>query len=96
MSSKAASSASKKADSGIPLWKKALYRQYASQLKKVRHFELITAYLFFEQEDLYLVLYWGRQILGIVLGIVWGLIPLTGFVGLLRLALFYSFNEKEK
>ncbi|KAK7019404.1 hypothetical protein SK128_021864 [Halocaridina rubra] len=28
------------------------------------------------------VIYWGRQVLGLVLGLVWGFIPLKGFVGL--------------
>lgn len=28
------------------------------------------------------VIYWGRQVLGIVLGLVWGFIPLRGFIGL--------------
>ncbi|XP_045611609.1 GEL complex subunit OPTI [Procambarus clarkii] len=28
------------------------------------------------------VIYWGRQVLGIVLGLVWGFIPLKGFIGL--------------
>ncbi|CAL4093144.1 unnamed protein product, partial [Meganyctiphanes norvegica] len=28
------------------------------------------------------VIYWGRQILGILLGLVWGFIPLKGFIAL--------------
>lgn len=28
------------------------------------------------------VIYWGRQVLGLVLGLVWGFIPLKGFIGL--------------
>merc|ERR1712198_250230 len=28
------------------------------------------------------VIYWGRQILGIVLGLVWGIFPLKGFIAL--------------
>ncbi|XP_050724848.1 respirasome Complex Assembly Factor 1-like [Eriocheir sinensis] len=28
------------------------------------------------------VIYWGRQVLGVALGLVWGFIPLKGFVGL--------------
>lgn len=27
-------------------------------------------------------IYWSRQIVGLVLGLIWGLIPLTGFLGL--------------
>ncbi|XP_059484683.1 GEL complex subunit OPTI [Neocloeon triangulifer] len=32
------------------------------------------------------VIYWARQILGIVIGIVWGILPLKGFVALLLFA----------
>ncbi|GFR65084.1 rab5 interacting protein [Elysia marginata] len=35
------------------------------------------------------VIYWMRQIMGLVLGLVWGFIPLKGFVGL---ALFFLVN----
>lgn len=35
------------------------------------------------------VIYWLRQILGIVLGIAWGLLPLKGIFGL---ALFFAVN----
>lgn len=27
-------------------------------------------------------IYWSRQIVGLALGLIWGLIPLTGFLGL--------------
>jgi hypothetical protein len=29
------------------------------------------------------VIYWFRQVVGIIIGLVWGLIPLKGFVALL-------------
>ncbi|XP_050046199.1 GEL complex subunit OPTI [Dermacentor andersoni] len=35
------------------------------------------------------VLYWSRQILGILLGLAWGLVPLKGFLGI---ALFFCVN----
>jgi hypothetical protein len=35
-------------------------------------------------EDFPLVVYWIRQVVGIALGIVWGIIPLTGWQGILR------------
>ncbi|CAG5136043.1 unnamed protein product [Candidula unifasciata] len=35
------------------------------------------------------VIYWMRQIMGIVLGLIWGIIPLKGFLGL---ALFLLVN----
>lgn len=42
-----------------------------------------------EKDDLLDVIYWSRQIIGIILGIVWGVIPLKGFIGL---ALFCVIN----
>nr|ACO15598.1 C20orf24 homolog [Caligus clemensi] len=33
------------------------------------------------------VIYWGRQFLGLFLGLIWGLIPLYGFLGLALFAL---------
>ncbi|KAH3744910.1 hypothetical protein Pelo_13685 [Pelomyxa schiedti] len=35
----------------------------------------------FTTEELHVVVYWMRQALGIVLGLIWGLIPLTGALG---------------
>ncbi|KAH3768524.1 respirasome Complex Assembly Factor 1-like [Dreissena polymorpha] len=35
------------------------------------------------------VIYWLRQILGVLLGVVWGLLPLKGILGL---ALFFAVN----
>ncbi|KAH9502920.1 hypothetical protein Btru_072387 [Bulinus truncatus] len=35
------------------------------------------------------VIYWMRQILGLLLGIIWGIVPLKGFIGL---ALFLLVN----
>ena len=35
-----------------------------------------------EKEELLDVIYWSRQIIGLVLGAVWGLVPLHGFLGL--------------
>jgi len=38
------------------------------------------------KEEFLDVIYWGRQILGILLGLVWGLLPLKGFLGLVLFA----------
>ena len=35
-----------------------------------------------EKEELLDVIYWSRQIIGLVLGAIWGLVPLHGFLGL--------------
>ncbi|KAF2368172.1 Rab5-interacting protein family, partial [Trinorchestia longiramus] len=36
-----------------------------------------------DKDDFLDVIYWGRQILGLILGVIWGVIPLKGFLGLL-------------
>ncbi|XP_063245036.1 GEL complex subunit OPTI [Bacillus rossius redtenbacheri] len=36
-----------------------------------------------DKEEFLDVIYWSRQALGIIMGLVWGLIPLKGFVALL-------------
>jgi len=36
-----------------------------------------------DKEEFLDVIYWGRQILGIILGLIWGLLPLKGFLGLI-------------
>ncbi|KAJ8679122.1 hypothetical protein QAD02_014909 [Eretmocerus hayati] len=43
-----------------------------------------------DKEEFLDVIYWARQIIGIIVGIVWGLIPLRGFLGLLLFALVNS------
>ncbi|KAK0167728.1 hypothetical protein PV327_001600 [Microctonus hyperodae] len=48
----------------------------------------ITANSEWADKDEFLdVIYWSRQVIGIILGIAWGLIPLKGFVGLLLFVL---------
>jgi hypothetical protein len=39
-----------------------------------------------DKEQFLDVIYWGRQILGIILGLFWGLLPMKGFVGLVLFA----------
>ncbi|KAI5695219.1 uncharacterized protein RAB5IF homolog [Diaphorina citri] len=49
---------------------------------------ILTAKSKWDDKDEFLdVIYWARQILGIILGIVWGFIPLRGFIGLALFAL---------
>ncbi|KAL1129256.1 hypothetical protein AAG570_013785 [Ranatra chinensis] len=36
-----------------------------------------------DKEEFLDVIYWGRQALGIFAGVIWGLLPLRGFIGLL-------------
>lgn len=49
--------------------------------------QLLFKYTFFNetffQEEFLDVIYWARQALGVILGIVWGLLPLKGFLGLM-------------
>ncbi|KAM7344766.1 GEL complex subunit OPTI isoform 2-T2 [Cochliomyia hominivorax] len=50
-------------------------------LKKKRH-ECV-----YDPKDEFLdVIYWSRQIFGIILGVIWGIIPLKGFLGLVLFA----------
>ncbi|CAD7013129.1 unnamed protein product [Ceratitis capitata] len=39
-----------------------------------------------EKDEFLDVIYWARQIFGILLGIVWGIVPLKGFLGLVLFA----------
>lgn len=34
------------------------------------------------QDEFLDVIYWSRQVFGILLGIIWGIVPLKGFLGL--------------
>ncbi|KAK7868707.1 hypothetical protein R5R35_008233 [Gryllus longicercus] len=40
-----------------------------------------------DKEEFLDVIYWSRQALGIIIGLVWGLIPLKGFIALLLFVL---------
>lgn len=47
----------------------------------------ITAKSEWTDKDEFLdVIYWSRQVFGIILGIIWGIIPLKGFLGLVLFA----------
>ncbi len=35
------------------------------------------------QDEFLDVIYWIRQIMGVVIGVVWGIMPLKGIIGLL-------------
>uniref|UniRef100_A0A8D8S603 Uncharacterized protein C20orf24 homolog n=1 Tax=Cacopsylla melanoneura TaxID=428564 RepID=A0A8D8S603_9HEMI len=49
---------------------------------------MVTAKSKWDDKDEFLdVIYWTRQILGIILGIIWGLIPLRGFIGIALFAI---------
>ncbi|XP_003702179.1 GEL complex subunit OPTI [Megachile rotundata] len=40
-----------------------------------------------DKEEFLDVIYWARQVIGIIVGIAWGLIPLKGFIALLLFVL---------
>ncbi|XP_014288258.1 GEL complex subunit OPTI [Halyomorpha halys] len=40
-----------------------------------------------DKEEFLDVIYWGRQLLGVIVGVIWGLIPLKGFIALLLFVL---------
>ncbi|RUS76291.1 hypothetical protein EGW08_015937 [Elysia chlorotica] len=46
-------------------------------------------YQWSDKDEFLDVVYWMRQIMGLVLGLVWGFIPMRGFIGL---ALFFVVN----
>ncbi|GFO07060.1 hypothetical protein PoB_003356500 [Plakobranchus ocellatus] len=46
-------------------------------------------YQWTDKDEFLDVVYWMRQIMGLILGLVWGFIPLKGFIGL---ALFFLVN----
>eukprot|EP00698_Gefionella_okellyi_P004670 TRINITY_DN14273_c0_g1_i1.p1 TRINITY_DN14273_c0_g1~~TRINITY_DN14273_c0_g1_i1.p1 ORF type:complete len:136 (+),score=23.47 TRINITY_DN14273_c0_g1_i1:43-408(+) len=35
-----------------------------------------------EKDDIFEVVYWFRQILSVIIGVIWGIIPLQGIVGI--------------
>uniref|UniRef100_A0A0K8TNV6 Putative rab5-interacting protein n=1 Tax=Tabanus bromius TaxID=304241 RepID=A0A0K8TNV6_TABBR len=39
-----------------------------------------------DKEEFLDVIYWSRQVLGIILGVIWGIVPLKGFLGLVLFA----------
>ena len=39
-----------------------------------------------EKEEFLDVIYWSRQLIGLVLGCIWGLIPMHGFIGIFLFA----------
>uniref|UniRef100_A0A6M2DRI4 Putative rab5-interacting protein n=1 Tax=Xenopsylla cheopis TaxID=163159 RepID=A0A6M2DRI4_XENCH len=41
-----------------------------------------------DKEEFLDIIYWSRQILGILIGIVWGIVPLKGLVALILFAVF--------
>ena len=46
-------------------------------------FVMTNAFLFFSPQDEFLdVIYWFRQVLAIVLGIIWGILPLKGILAI--------------
>ena len=79
----------KKSTSSAPLWKKALIRQDAWDDKVVRRCvrsqlwnKWRTVNFVLLQEEFLDAIYWLRQVFSAVLGIIWGIIPLQGFIGM--------------
>ncbi|XP_060599084.1 GEL complex subunit OPTI-like [Ruditapes philippinarum] len=67
----------KSGDPPPPTFSETLSRAFTSEAKWTDKDEFLD------------VIYWMRQILGILLGLIWGLLPLKGIVGL---ALFFAVN----
>jgi len=41
------------------------------------------------------VVYWLRQIIGLIIGIIWGVLPLKGILGILLYVNFHTFCSYE-
>lgn len=48
----------------------------------LQQFNLIFWILISRQDDFLDVIYWSKQVLGIFMGVIWGIFPLKGIVGL--------------
>lgn len=47
------------------------------------HYIISIEFLYFLSQDEFLdVIYWLRQIIAIILGVIWGVAPLKGFLGI--------------
>uniref|UniRef100_A0A8C0FJ07 RAB5 interacting factor n=1 Tax=Bubo bubo TaxID=30461 RepID=A0A8C0FJ07_BUBBB len=44
--------------------------------------QICTAYSKIVKDEFLDVIYWFRQIIAVILGIIWGVVPLKGFVGI--------------
>ena len=56
------------------------YMHYARKSTPITTFEPST---FCVQDEFLDVIYWMRQIMSIFIGLIWGIIPLQGYVGIL-------------
>lgn len=48
------------------------------KLNKCQNFSCVLS----PQDEFLDVIYWFRQIIAVILGIIWGVVPLKGFVGI--------------
>ncbi|KAL4235483.1 hypothetical protein ACF0H5_007118 [Mactra antiquata] len=60
----------KSADPPTPTFSETLSRAFTAEAKWT------------EKDEFLDVIYWMRQIMGIVLGLIWGILPLKGIIGL--------------
>lgn len=52
-------------------------------LLKALFFFIQNPFLYFQLQDEFLdVIYWLRQIIAVILGVIWGVAPLKGFLGI--------------
>ena len=62
------------------LWKKAFKRKgtWENMVSGI-----IVYCISWLQDDLLDIVYWMRQLASLIVGLIWGILPLTGFVGML-------------
>lgn len=72
-------------------WNKVGLREFP---RPSQSFLFSYALLFFRQDDLLVVIYWARQIVAIIVGLLLGFMNVTGFPGILGFGLCSSFQPE--
>ncbi|XP_026464105.1 uncharacterized protein RAB5IF homolog [Ctenocephalides felis] len=62
--------------------------QHKTELKSIWSRALTANSEWPDKEEFLDIIYWSRQVLGILIGIVWGIVPLKGLVALILFAVF--------
>ncbi|XP_065368191.1 GEL complex subunit OPTI [Calliphora vicina] len=58
----------------------------SSSIKEICNRALTAKSEWPDKDEFLDVIYWSRQIFGIILGVIWGIVPLKGFLGLVLFA----------
>ena len=60
-------------------WEKVKFGQTPKQ--RLQDISSSALTIHYAQDEVLDVIYWWRQLLGLLLGLVWGILPLTGLIG---------------